>query len=52
MVLQLILPSGHTATHLLAQFLWQEYKDVSIWYGISDMSVAEYHFRMYMTAIG
>jgi len=29
-------PSGHTATAFMgAEFLYQEYKDVSIWYGIS-----------------
>ena len=34
-------PSGHTATAFAgAEFLWQEYKDVSIWYGISGYIVA------------
>lgn len=34
-------PSGHTATAFAgAEFLWQEYKDVSIWYGISGYVVA------------
>lgn len=34
-------PSGHTATAFSgAEFLWQEYKDVSIWYGISGYLVA------------
>ncbi len=34
-------PSGHTATAFLgAEFLYQEYKDVSIWYGISGYIVA------------
>ena len=34
-------PSGHTATAFSgAEFLWQEYKDVSIWYGISGYIVA------------
>jgi len=34
-------PSGHTATAFVgAEFLWQEYKDVSIWYGISGYAVA------------
>ncbi len=34
-------PSGHTATAFMgAEFLWQEYKDVSIWYGISGYLVA------------
>lgn len=34
-------PSGHTATAFAcAEFLWQEYKDVSIWYGISGYAVA------------
>ena len=28
-------PSGHTATAFAgAEFLWQEYKDVNVWYGI------------------
>ncbi|MDI1255485.1 MAG: phosphatase PAP2 family protein [Flavobacterium sp.] len=34
-------PSGHTATAFSgAEFLWQEYKDVNIWYGISGYVVA------------
>jgi len=34
-------PSGHTATAFAgAEFLWQEYKDVSVWYGISGYVVA------------
>ncbi|NTW49102.1 MAG: phosphatase PAP2 family protein [Chlorobiales bacterium] len=34
-------PSGHTATAFAsAEFLWQEYKDVSIWYGLAGYSVA------------
>ena len=34
-------PSGHTATAFAgAEFLWQEYKDVSIWYGITGYLVA------------
>lgn len=34
-------PSGHTATAFAgAEFLWQEYKDVSIWYGVSGYFVA------------
>jgi hypothetical protein len=34
-------PSGHTATAFAgAEFLWQEYKDHSIWYGISGYVVA------------
>nr|WP_245891740.1 phosphatase PAP2 family protein [Flavobacterium faecale] len=34
-------PSGHTATAFVgAEFLWQEYKDVSVWYGISGYIVA------------
>lgn len=34
-------PSGHTATAFMgAEFLYQEYKDVSIWYGISGYLVA------------
>lgn len=34
-------PSGHTATAFAgAEFLWQEYSDVSIWYGISGYLVA------------
>ncbi|MDG3581024.1 phosphatase PAP2 family protein [Galbibacter pacificus] len=34
-------PSGHTATAFVgAEFLWQEYKDVSIWYGLAGYAVA------------
>lgn len=34
-------PSGHTATAFMgAEFLWQEYKDVSVWYGIGGYTVA------------
>lgn len=34
-------PSGHTATAFAgAEFLWQEYKDVSVWYGISGYVIA------------
>ena len=34
-------PSGHTATAFSgAEFLWQEYKDVNIWYGIAGYAVA------------
>lgn len=34
-------PSGHTATAFAgAEFMWQEYKDVNIWYGISGYAVA------------
>jgi membrane-associated phospholipid phosphatase len=43
-------PSGHTATAFLgAEFLWQEYKDVSVWYGITGYAVAAGtgYFRMY-----
>lgn len=43
-------PSGHTATAFMgAEFLYQEYKDVSIWYGISGYTVAAGtgFFRMY-----
>lgn len=43
-------PSGHTATAFMgAEFLYQEYKDVSIWYGISGYLVATGTglFRMY-----
>jgi membrane-associated phospholipid phosphatase len=36
-------PSGHTAT-AFAEFLWQEYKDVSIWYGISGYRSYGYWF--------
>lgn len=43
-------PSGHTATAFVgAEFLWQEYKDVSPWIGIAGYSVAAGtgFFRMY-----
>ncbi len=43
-------PSGHTATAFLgAEFLWQEYKDVSVWYGIGGYAVAAGtgFYRMY-----
>lgn len=43
-------PSGHTATAFAgAEYLWQEYKDKSIWYGISGYLVATGTglFRMY-----
>lgn len=43
-------PSGHTATAFMgAEFLYQEYKDVSIWYGVSGYAVAAGtgFFRMY-----
>lgn len=43
-------PSGHTATAFAgAEFLWQEYKDESIWYGITGYAVATGTglFRMY-----
>jgi hypothetical protein len=43
-------PSGHTATAFAgAEFLWQEYKDVSVWYGISGYIVASGtgFFRIY-----
>ncbi|MDD7886745.1 phosphatase PAP2 family protein [Flavivirga sp. 57AJ16] len=34
-------PSGHTATAFMgAEFLYQEYKDVSVWYGITGYVVA------------
>lgn len=34
-------PSGHTATAFAgAEFLWQEYKDKSIWYGLAGYAVA------------
>lgn len=34
-------PSGHTATAFAgAEFLWQEYKDKSVWYGIAGYAVA------------
>lgn len=43
-------PSGHTATAFMgAEFLFQEYKDVSVWYGVSGYLVAAGtgFFRMY-----
>ena len=43
-------PSGHTATAFMgAEFLYQEYKDVSVWYGVSGYIVAAGtgFFRMY-----
>jgi membrane-associated phospholipid phosphatase len=43
-------PSGHTATAFMgAEFLYQEYKEVSIWYGVSGYLVAAGtgFFRMY-----
>ncbi len=43
-------PSGHTATAFMgAEFLYQEYKDVSIWYGAAGYLVATGTgiFRMY-----
>jgi Membrane-associated phospholipid phosphatase len=43
-------PSGHTATAFMgAEFLWQEYKDVSPWIGVAGYSVAAGtgFFRMY-----
>lgn len=43
-------PSGHTATAFVgAEFMWQEYKDKSIWYGVSGYLVAAGTgaFRMY-----
>jgi len=43
-------PSGHTATAFMgAEFLWQEYKDVSLWYGITGYVIATGtgFFRMY-----
>lgn len=43
-------PSGHTATAFMgAEFLFQEYKDISIWYGISGYIIATGtgFFRMY-----
>ncbi|WP_321317986.1 phosphatase PAP2 family protein [Labilibaculum sp.] len=34
-------PSGHTAMAFVnAELLWQEYKDVSVWYGIAGYSMA------------
>ncbi len=43
-------PSGHTAVAFMgAEFLWQEYKDISIWYGITGYTIAigTGVFRMY-----
>lgn len=43
-------PSGHTATAFMgAEFLFQEYKDVSVWYGVTGYVVAAGtgFFRMY-----
>ncbi|MDR1666604.1 MAG: phosphatase PAP2 family protein [Bacteroidales bacterium] len=43
-------PSGHTATAFMgAEFLWQEYKDISIWYGMAGYAVAAVTgvFRIY-----
>lgn len=43
-------PSGHTATAFVgAEFMWQEYKDKSVWYGVSGYVVAAGTgaFRMY-----
>ncbi|RZJ92698.1 MAG: phosphatase PAP2 family protein [Chryseobacterium sp.] len=43
-------PSGHTATAFMgAEFLYQEYKDVSVWYGVCGYVVAAGtgFFRMY-----
>ena len=43
-------PSGHTATAFMgAEFLYQEYKDVSIWYGVSGYAIATFTgtFRIY-----
>lgn len=42
-------PSGHTATAFMgAEFLYQEYRDVSVWYGIAGYVVAAGtgYFRM------
>jgi len=37
----LSFPSGHTAEAFLsAEFLYQEYKDVSVWYGVAGYTVA------------
>ncbi|WP_375587211.1 phosphatase PAP2 family protein [Flagellimonas aurea] len=34
-------PSGHTATAFMgAEFLYQEYKDISVWYGVAGYVVA------------
>ena len=43
-------PSGHTATAFMgAEFLYQEYKDVSIWFGVAGyfMATGTGMFRMY-----
>lgn len=43
-------PSGHTANAFMgAEFLYQEYKDVSVWYGIAGYAIATCTggFRMY-----
>jgi len=43
-------PSGHTATAFMgAEFLYHEYKDISVWYGISGYLIASGTgiFRMY-----
>ena len=43
-------PSGHTATAFMgAEFLYQEYKDVSPWYGVSGYFIAAgtVYLRMY-----
>jgi hypothetical protein len=43
-------PSGHTAEAFAsAEFLWQEYKDVSTWYGVAGYTaaVATGYLRMY-----
>jgi hypothetical protein len=43
-------PSGHTATAFMgAELMYQEYKDISIWYGISGYAIAAGTgaFRMY-----
>jgi len=43
-------PSGHTATAFMgAEFLYQEYRDVSVWYGFAGYAVATGtgFFRMY-----
>ncbi|MFV0554968.1 MAG: phosphatase PAP2 family protein [Mangrovibacterium sp.] len=43
-------PSGHTATAFMAaEFLFQEYRDVSVWYGISGyaLAAATGYFRMH-----
>lgn len=43
-------PSGHTATAFMgAEFLMQEYKDVSVWYGVTGYVIASGtgFFRMY-----